>query len=152
MRVQFAGSSALVLLASLTCALVDASAGTHPHLRNRNLHPNETPECTESDPDLICIALFSPVECNGCIYNNGCFAGGAGYSEEDCVLLQEEPILVNPDVLSECSKTDPNFICSAIFAPVRCLRDGDDDSICEYGNQCLASGAGYSETDCDPAP
>jgi hypothetical protein len=151
MRVQFVGSSALVLFSGLTCALVDASADTHPHIRHRNLQESISSECPERDPDLVCIALFEPVDCNGCIYDNGCFAGGAGYSEGDCVLV-EEPIPVKSNETPKCTESDPDLICIALFAPVRCLRDGDDDSFCEYGNQCLASGAGYSETDCDPAP
>jgi hypothetical protein len=49
-------------------------------------------ECPESDPDLVCFALFALVDCNGCIYDNECLAGGAEYSEGDCVLLDPSSV------------------------------------------------------------
>jgi hypothetical protein len=108
------------------------------------VNPDEALECNESDPDLICFALFAPVNCKGCIYDNGCLAGGAGYSEADCVQLQE-PIPVNPVENPKCDQKDPDLVCSTDFEPVVC-------NGCKFSNGCWAAGAGYSETDCVPYP
>jgi hypothetical protein len=97
------------------------------------------PECLESDPGLVCPFNYEPVDCNGCVYSNECFASGAGYDLEDCV-----------NETTGCNESDPSFVsvCGVSLPPVVCIRDGD---ACEYGNQCLADGAGFSETDCLPA-
>jgi hypothetical protein len=102
----------------------------------------ENEECPDSDTNLICATVFAPAECSGCIYGNGCRAGGAGYSEADCVLV-EDPIEVDPIEPLACPDSDPDFICGTVFAPVEC-------NGCIYENGCRASGVGYSEADCVP--
>jgi hypothetical protein len=71
----------------------------------------ENEECPQSNPDQYCFALFEPVDCNGCVYDNSCFAGGAGFrfEEGDCVLV-EEPIEVNPIEPPICPDSDPDLI------------------------------------------
>jgi hypothetical protein len=98
-------------------------------------------ECPESDPGLLCITLFQPVDCSGCIYSNECFAAGAGYAADDCVLVVEEPIPVNPNETPECTESDPDRVCIALFQPVDC-------NGCIYNNGCFAGGAGYEAEDC----
>jgi hypothetical protein len=47
--------------------------------------------CPERNPGLVCSAIFAPVVCGDCKYENGCIASGAGYVADDCESL-EEPV------------------------------------------------------------
>jgi hypothetical protein len=49
--------------------------------------------CPLSDPDVICLALFDPVTCGGCVYTNQCFAGAAGFTLGECQSVSEVPNL-----------------------------------------------------------
>jgi hypothetical protein len=42
-------------------------------------------ECpAERDPDIVCSAVFAPVVCDDCVYENICVASSVGYAIDDC--------------------------------------------------------------------
>lgn len=44
-------------------------------------------ECPAPDPDAICLAVYAPVDCGGCVYSNSCVAASAGFAEGECTDL-----------------------------------------------------------------
>jgi hypothetical protein len=49
------------------------------------VYPDETPECTETDPDLVCITVFAPDVCGDgdCEHSNKqCLARGARFRND----------------------------------------------------------------------
>lgn len=50
--------------------------------------------CPEPSPDTICITLYAPVDCGGCVYSNSCVAASAGFTAGQCTELggSTEPI------------------------------------------------------------
>jgi hypothetical protein len=53
-------------------------------------------ECPSIRDDIPCTGSSKPVLCRGCEYSNRCFAAGAGFSGDTC-LLKGAPIVVNED-------------------------------------------------------
>jgi hypothetical protein len=100
--------------------------------------PNVNPKCAQLDLDRFCIEIFAPVVCDGCEFENSCWAEGAGFAEDQCVPVEKPlPVPVDPTVKPECKEPDPGF-CIALYDPYVC--DG-----CVYSNSCVAEGAGYSD-------
>jgi hypothetical protein len=100
-------------------------------------------ECPERDPDLVCSAIFAPVVCGDCVYENECVAFSAGYAADDCEPQEEpaDPNAIPIDPSEPCPETGLVF-CNKMYDPVICK------DVCTYGNLCLGVGAGFLESDC----
>jgi hypothetical protein len=72
-----------------------------------------------------------------CVYTNQCYAGASGYANfaSQCVALLDA---------SQCPKQGFEVICTKIYAPVICA------DLCIYPNQCIATGSGFTESQCRP--
>lgn len=102
--------------------------------------------------DEQCILLLRPVVCDGvCRYDNGCQANRAGFTEADCVPLEEPVAGMGPSTIA-VGEPNPGFPiligedgivpCSLDFVPVVC------DNLYKLENLCLAQAAGYAEQKC----
>ena len=40
--------------------------------------------CPTPSPNFVCTMEYAPVKCDGCLYPNGCTAGAAGFTKEQC--------------------------------------------------------------------
>jgi len=100
-------------------------------------------ECPLPAEGSICGFIFLPVSCGSpldCEYSNQCTADAAGFTTEDCVLVDqedEEPALPVCPVATELTACDLNFM------PVAC-----GFLNCEYANLCNAEAAGFLQEDC----
>jgi hypothetical protein len=90
---------------------------------------------------------------NNCFYDSECLATSAGWNvAKDCekVPLVSESIGYEYDSKG-CPITGPAWSCMYLIDPVVCTSDEAGSPKCEYGNECLAEGAGWVPTsDCKP--
>jgi hypothetical protein len=147
----------------------DASGGSNANSGGAGTDLPDLDVCPAVRDDIPCTGSSKPVLCRGCEYFNRCFAAGAGFNGDTC-LLKGAPVVLAPPPPTQAPTppTDPTppptnrptnkptaaptqprcpvsstaNICSSAFNEVKCPDN------CRYQNICKAQAAGFTTAQC----
>jgi hypothetical protein len=147
----------------------DSAGGSNANSGGAGTDLPDLDVCPNVRDDIPCTGSSKPVLCRGCEYFNRCFAAGAGFNGDTC-LLKGAPVVVAPPpptlaptpptaptpppTFSPTTKPSPAptqprcpvsstaKICSSAFNEVKCPDN------CRYQNICKAQAAGFTTAQC----
>jgi hypothetical protein len=141
----------------------DASGGSNANSGGAGTDLPDLEVCPNVRDDIPCTGSSKPVLCRGCEYYNRCFAAGAGFNGDTC-LLKGEPVGATlaaaepatdptpptaPTLRPTPAPTQPKCpvsstakICPSAYNEVKCPDN------CRYQNICKAEAAGFTSTQC----